>query len=60
MESVKCNFYVKRQARDYDFKYKYSRNFKTMDHFRSHMKMLHDWNITIYERDGEFIIKMED
>ena len=60
MESVKCKFYTKRQAIDYDYKLSYERNFKTMDQFLSHMKCLHNWNCSIYECDGEFIIKMED
>ena len=57
MESIKCNFYIKRT---YEYEFKYSRNFKTMSHFISHMKMLHKYTLTIYELDGEFIIKMED
>lgn len=60
MESVKVKFYVKRQAIDYDFKYRYERNFKTMTNFLTHMKCAHSWKCTIYERDGELIIEMED
>ena len=56
MESVKCYFYLRNNL---EYEFKYSRNFKTMSHFISHLKALHHYKVTIYELDGDLMIKME-